>query len=137
MTEKIHATCISLEGKGVLLKGEPGSGKSDLALRLIDQGAKLVADDMVELTLDSGWLVARAPVPLKGKLEARGVGIMTLPHIDSAPVSLVVDLVGRDEVERVPERRFFDCLGIHVPLLSLHAFDESTIAKIRLYLQLL
>lgn len=115
----------------MLLLGEPGSGKSDLALRLIDSGAKLVADDQVALSETAGKLHAQSPASIAGMLEVRGVGIITLPAVN-APVALVVRLVARDEVDRLPEPAFFDCLNVAVPLLSLHAFDESTPAKIRL-----
>jgi HPr kinase/phosphorylase len=129
----LHATCVSLDGKGVLLLGEPGSGKSDLALRLIDGGAMLVADDQVLVRLAEGRLHASPPRTLEGLLEARGVGIIKLPNAPEAPLGLAVRLVARGKVERLPEPDFFDCLGIRLPLLSLHAFDDSTGAKIRLF----
>ena len=135
-SDRIHATCIALAGKGVLLLGEPGSGKSDLALRFIDRGAKLVADDQVELELAAGKILASAPERLRGLLEVRGVGIMTLPFFPSVPVALAVQLNDRVAIERLPQPQFFGCLGVQVPLLSLHAFDASTDAKIRLFLHL-
>ena len=93
---QLHASCAARDGHGVLLIGPPGSGKSDLILRLLDHGFDLVADDRVEL--EAG--VARAPDALAGLLEVRGLGIVRLPYRDSAPVALVVEL---GEAERLPE----------------------------------
>lgn len=131
----IHATCISQEGRGVLLLGESGSGKSDLALRMMDRGAALVADDQVQLSKKGQELLAVAPQSLRGRLEVRGIGIMTVAYTPSAGVKLVVQLVRSQLVERMPNPEFFDCLGVRVPLLSLNAFESSIVAKIRLYLK--
>lgn len=132
MNTQLHGTCVAIGNRGVLLLGEPGRGKSDLALRLIDGGAQLVADDQTALRLYNDRLYASAPEALRGLLEVRGVGIRKLAHLPEAQVYLTVRLVPREEVERLPEPAFFDCLNVAVPLLSLHAFDESTPAKIRL-----
>lgn len=71
-TEKIHATCVEVEGLGVLLRGPAGSGKSDLALRLIDDGARLIADDYTDLTIEEGRIIARAPDTIQDLMEVRG-----------------------------------------------------------------
>ncbi|MHA1114324.1 MAG: HPr kinase/phosphorylase, partial [Alphaproteobacteria bacterium] len=84
----VHATCVSLWGAGILLRGPSGSGKSDLALRLIDGGAVLVADDQVSLELRDGGLFASPPAATAGKLEVRGVGIVTVPFDEEAPMRL-------------------------------------------------
>jgi serine kinase of HPr protein (carbohydrate metabolism regulator) len=128
----IHGTCVLLSEIGVLLRGESGRGKSDLALRLIDGGARLVSDDRVALRAASGRLTASAPPALAGLLEVRGVGILPVPSAASADVGLVVDLVPRDEVERLPQAETEMLMGITLPRLGLHAFDASTPAKIRL-----
>ncbi len=128
----IHGTCVLLSGIGVLLRGESGRGKSDLALRLIDGGALLVADDRVVLQSEPGRLTASSPPALAGLLEVRGVGILPVPSTPSAPVGLVVDLVSRPEVERLPEAETETLLGVALPRLGLCAFDASTPAKIRL-----
>ncbi|WP_451972339.1 HPr kinase/phosphorylase [Azospirillum endophyticum] len=128
----IHGTCVLLSGIGVLLRGESGRGKSDLALRLIDGGALLVADDRVALTAEPGCLTASSPPPLAGLLEVRGVGILPVPSAGSARIGLVVDLVPRPEVERLPEAETDTLMGVALPRLALHAFDASTPAKIRL-----
>lgn len=117
---------------GVLLRGPSGSGKSDLALRMIDAGARLVADDRVELRVDRDRLMATAPAALAGLLEVRGVGIVPMPAAPEAEVGLVVDLVPRDAVERLPEEESADLLDRAVPRLALCPFDASTPAKLRL-----
>lgn len=132
---QLHASCVSIGSKGILMLGESGSGKSDLALRLIDGGATLVADDRVDVRMQGNALIASAPEKLQGMIEARGVGILTLQHTPEAPLALAVKLVERKDMERMPDPQFFDCLGHKLPLLSLHAFDASAPAKIRLYLQ--
>ena len=124
----IHAACVSIGGKGVLLLGASGAGKSDVALRLIDGGAKLVADDRTVLTLKRGVLHAAAPDTIKGLLEVRGVGIIALPAM-SAPVKLAVRL-GR-EGARLPEPECYSALGAAVPLIRLDARFPATPAKIR------
>ncbi|ALJ38726.1 aldolase [Azospirillum sp. Sp 7] len=117
---------------GVLLRGPSGSGKSDLALRMIDAGALLVADDRVELRVDRGRLMARAPAALAGLLEVRGVGIMPMPTVTEVEIRLVVDLVPRDAVERLPEEEAAELLDRPVPRLALCPFDASTPAKLKL-----
>ncbi len=136
----LHATCVALEGRGVLLRGPSGSGKSDLALRLIDEGALLVADDQTEVQLEpatrvrSGRLTAQAPRTIAGRLEVRGLGIVAQPALASAPVALVVDLVRAAEVERLPEDRVEELLGEEVPAIALDPFAASAVAKVRLAL---
>ena len=134
MTEsaQLHATCVSIAGKGVLLLGESGCGKSDLALRLIDRGATLVGDDHVLIHKNGHNLLASPVLRLAGILELRGVGILEVPYLQGAPLALAVRLVTRNAVERMPEPQFYECLEVKVPLLELHAFDSSTAAKIRL-----
>jgi HPr kinase/phosphorylase len=134
-SKRLHATCVSIDGKGILLLGASGSGKSDLALRLIDSGAQLIADDQVEIVKTKNALLASPPAKLCGLIEARGVGILKLPYMQNVPLVLAVELVARKEVERLPDPAFFSCLALRLPLLSLHAFDNSTCAKIRLFSQ--
>jgi serine kinase of HPr protein (carbohydrate metabolism regulator) len=133
--EQIHATCVDIGGAGVLLRGPSGSGKSDLALRLIDSGARLVADDRTELTLQGGSdeqrVVASAPKEIAGKIEARGLGILTMDALSETPVALVVDMVDAGEVERVPEPASLKILGLAIPLVRLDPFEVSAPAKLR------
>lgn len=130
--EQVHATCVCVDGVGVLIRGPAGSGKSDLALRLIDGGANLVADDRVDLAVSNGRLSATAPAPLAGLLEVRGIGVMQIDHQARKAVGLVVDLVDRNGVERLPESEFCDYMGVSIPLLRLWPFEPSATAKVRL-----
>ncbi len=137
--EQVHATCVAIGGAGVLLRGPSGAGKSDLALRLIDgggaDGPRLVADDRVDLSLRTGRVWARAPGPLKGLLEVRGVGIMPMKALDEAPIALVCDLVAPPLVERLPEVVTTPILDLDIPFIRLSPFEASAPAKIRLALR--
>src|ERR687898_3364772 len=84
----LHATCVELSGTGVVLLGASGCGKSDLALRLIDRGARLVADDLVTVERHGRRLIARAPEAIAGLMEVRGLGIMRLDHCRSSAPGL-------------------------------------------------
>jgi len=130
----VHGTTVALGGEGVLLRGPSGSGKSDLALRLIDGGARLIADDQTELTRTPNGLIAGCPAAIAGKIEVRGVGILRVPTMESAPLRLVIDLVPPDRVERLPEPQFCEYLQCSLPLLALAPFEASTPAKIRVAL---
>ena len=132
--ERVHATCVAIAGIGVLIRGPSGSGKSDLALRLIDSGAVLVADDQVVVTpgTHAGPPAAAPAAVLAGRIEARGVGILSLPYLASAPLGLVVDLVAPEAVERLPEPATVTLCGAMLPRLALTAFEPSTAAKVRL-----
>lgn len=125
-------TSVAIDGLGVLIRGPSGSGKSDLALRLIDNGALLIADDQTELVREGNRLVARAPEVIQGKLEVRGVGIVPVPSVVRAPLVLVVDLVPAEQVPRMPEPGTWSKDGISMPLIVLHAFEASAPAKLRL-----
>lgn len=129
---RLHATCVDLSGVAVLLRGPSGSGKSDLALRLIDGGGRLVADDWTELEARDGRLFARAPAAIAGLLEVRGVGILHLPTVPESPVALVADLVSPESVERLPEPATDDLLDCRLPRVALAAFEASAAAKLRL-----
>ena len=128
----IHATCVSIDGIGVVIEGPSGSGKSDLALRLIAEGAHLVADDQTALSAEADRLIARPPPSIAGRMEVRGLGIVTIENLGSVPVGLLVELVGSDAIERVPTRRRRVFLGIEVPAISLAALEASAPAKVRL-----
>jgi len=132
---RVHGTSVALAGDGVLLRGPSGSGKSDLALRLIDQGARLVADDQTELQGDRNGISMRAPSPIAGRMEVRGLGILHVPSVAVAPLRLVVDLVPPGSTERLPEPRVCELLGCAVPLLALVPFEASATAKLRLALR--
>ncbi|PWC55028.1 HPr kinase/phosphatase C-terminal domain-containing protein [Azospirillum sp. TSO22-1] len=128
----IHGTCVLVGGIGVLLRGPSGGGKSDVAVRLIDDGALLVADDQVQVRAQGDRLMATAPAPLAGLIEVRGVGILPVPTAETAEIRLVVDLVSADAVERLPEPETVTLMDHSVPHLALSPFDASTPAKLRL-----
>ena len=134
----VHGTSVELGGMAVLLRGPSGSGKSDLALRLIDAGARLVADDLVALAAEGGRLVAAlpetAPANLVGCLEVRGLGILKVASVAAAPLALVVDLVVSDAVARLPEPERVELGGILLPCLKLAPFEAAAAAKVRLAL---
>jgi serine kinase of HPr protein (carbohydrate metabolism regulator) len=131
---RIHGTAVALAGDGVLLRGPSGSGKSDLALRLVDGGARLIADDQTELRDIGGAVRMGAPASIAGRIEIRGVGIAAVPHQASAPLRLVVDLVPSSAVERLPEPAWCRFFGYDIPLLALAPFEASAPAKLRLAL---
>lgn len=141
----IHATCVRVAragaafhapaDAGVLLIGKSGSGKSDLALRLIGRGAVLVADDRVDLSVQRGRLIARPPQSLAGLMEIYGLGIVAMRHAPSAKIYLVVKL--SDKIRRIPEHRVFTPpkkLGFPTqarpPLILLSAFEDSAPDKV-------
>jgi serine kinase of HPr protein (carbohydrate metabolism regulator) len=132
---RLHATCIVVEETGVLLRGPSGSGKSDLALRLIDRGAVLVADDQVLLRQDGDQLLAEAPEILAGLLEVRGLGILTFPYRAEAPVGLVIDLVEPAEVERMPDQQTVSLLGNPIRLYRVNPREPAAPIKVRLAVQ--
>lgn len=142
MTTLVHATSVALKGRSrtwqaVLLRGPSGVGKSDLAARLIEAGARLVADDQTELTRQGRRLIATCPKTLAGLLEVRGVGIVKLGRsrlVTRAPVALLVDLVPPHCIERLPEPAHETLLGVALPVLALAPFEASAGAKLHLAL---
>jgi HPr kinase/phosphorylase len=134
--EKVPGTCVEVEGLGVLFRGTTGSGKSDLALRLIDGGARLIADDYTELSSENATLIARAPETIRGLLEVRGIGILNIGGPLQAELGVVIDLVTAEQVERRPEDESTELLGIRVPLFRLTPLEASSPAKVRLVVRL-
>jgi HPr kinase/phosphorylase len=144
-TDRVHATAIASDGAAVLIRGASGSGKSDLALRCLTTSCpalriapgQLVADDQVLLTERSGTLFARAPDTLRGKLEVRGMGILSVPALDDVPVRLVADLTPSDAIERLPdEGASVTLFGVDVPHLNIAPFEQSAPIKLLLALAL-
>ena len=131
-TTTVHATTVALDGVAVLLRGPPGAGKSDLALRLIDQGARLVADDQTVLTRRGAAVLASAPPTIAGRLEVRGIGIVTLAPAQDVAVGLVVDLAPAQAIERLPEPENTALLGVSVALIRIDPGAVSAAAKVRL-----
>lgn len=132
-SETMHASCVAIDGRAVLIAGPSGSGKSDLALRLIDRGFVLVSDDQTIVRKENGRLVASAPATIAGKLEIRGIGIVDMETVSDVPVALAVDLTS--EIQRLPDdSRERTVLGLRVPLISVDALTASAPSKVALAL---
>lgn len=133
-SETLHASCVALEGRAILISGPSGSGKSDLALRLIDRGAALVSDDYTIVRRVEGKLLASAPANIGGKIEVRGLGIIPIPAVGDLPVCLMIEL-GHD-VQRMPkERERVVIAGIALPSVALNGLEPSAPAKVDLALR--
>ena len=130
----IHAGCIAIGGRGVLIAGPSGSGKSDLALRLIDRGATLVSDDYTILCLRGDRLYGAPPETIAGRMEVRGVGIMETPHAAEAPLCLHVEL--GEEPERLPEPHSVVIAGLPLPSLHLAGLEASAPIKLEAALRM-
>jgi HPr kinase/phosphorylase len=130
----IHATIVTLHGKGVLIRGASGSGKSDLALRLIDRGAVLIADDYCHIKAENGRIVATAPDSIAGQIEVRGLGIQTMNFEQQATIHLIVDLVS--EYPRLPDLadQSIEIEGINVQRVALIPWEASAPLKVVLAL---
>lgn len=130
--ENIHTTAVAIDGTAVLLIGAPGSGKSDLALRLImNKSAVLIADDRADISVSNNSLKVSCPKSIRGLLEVRGVGICKFPYLTSAKVKLAVKLVpSLSDVERLPEPKTANFLGIEIPQIELYPFEASAPDKI-------
>lgn len=131
-SETLHASCVARDGRAILIAGRSGTGKSDLALRLIDRGARLVSDDYTLVRRAGGRLLASAPPTISGKIEVRGIGIVEFEPVSDAPVCLLVDLDA--ETERLPERHVRVIAGIEVPAIALRAHEDSAPVKAELAL---
>ena len=128
----VHASCVAIGGRAVLLAGPPGAGKSDLALRLVDRGAILVSDDYTELRRSGARLLARAPATIAGKIEVRGVGVVGLAAAADVPVCLYADLDRAPE--RLPEPASIALAERDIPLVALAALEPSAPLKLELAL---
>lgn len=130
----VHGTAVAIDGRGVLLLGASGAGKSDLALRLIDVGAVLVSDDRTYLTADGNRLLALPPPTIAGRIEARGIGLFALPHLADVPLALAVQL--GPPPERLPsEAARYDMDGVAVPLIHVDPRAPGAAALVRLALR--
>lgn len=139
MRKRVNGTAVVLDGKAVLLIGPPGAGKSDLALRLVEAGALLIADDLVELTRDGARVMAgfpvAAPAELRGMIEARGLGIVAVPAAEHpAELALVIQATPASALERLPETTYYQCLDAEIPIRGLALLEASAPTKVRLAL---
>jgi HPr kinase/phosphorylase len=126
-----HATCISIDGHGILLRGPSGSGKSDLALRAIADGARLVADDQVDLAAEGDAVIGSAPPVLYGMIEIRGLGIMRMEADARARIALVADMTAAAAIDRMPGPHRCEVAGVELPLFAIDPFQASAPAKLR------
>ena len=132
-SETLHASCVAKNGRAILLSGRSGAGKSDLALRLIDRGAVLVSDDYTVVRRVGGRLLASPPATTAGKMEVRGLGIMSFEHKADIPVCLMVDL--SREVVRMPDQaEAISIAGMKVPVVVLESLAASAPLKVELAL---
>jgi serine kinase of HPr protein (carbohydrate metabolism regulator) len=133
-SETLHATSVAISGRAVIILGPSGSGKSDLALRLIDRGATLISDDQTLVRLMNGKLLASSFGTIKGKMEVRGIGITEQETTTDIPVALIVDL--RSDPERFPlENNERLLVGQRVPVLPLSPFEASAPIKVEIALK--
>jgi len=130
----LHASCVQHGGVGIVLLGPSGAGKSDFALRLIDAGALLVADDRLQVEASETGLVGRPAAALAGLLEVRGIGILRIPYCRASPLGLVVELDGAKPMVRMPQPATYEILGTALPFLHLDPQAPSAVAKLRLAL---
>ena len=132
-SETVHASTVASEGRAVLISGPSGSGKSDLALRLLDRGFTLVSDDQTIVRRQDEKLIASSPPPISGKLEIRGIGIVDMESVNDVPIALYVELTS--EIVRLPDdRRERPVLGVNLPLISVDAHTASAPSKVALAL---
>lgn len=134
-TVAVQATAVAIDGCGVLLCGAPGSGKSDLAIQLVDRGALLIADDLVTLSLVGGWLHALPAPRLAGRLMLRGAGPFDLPHSNApVPTALAVMLGQSTDAATLHPSRAGPFLGCHLPQIAIDPARASAAAVITLAL---
>ena len=131
--KRIHSTSVVIDDNGVLILGDSGSGKSDLALRLIDNGATLISDDISICRKNSNNIYLYCPPEIKGLLEVREIGIITVPFVERIKLRLVVNLKS-DNNERFPKDSSFRILGIKIPIINIEGKNSSAVAKIKVKL---
>lgn len=131
--ETLHASTVAIGGRAVLISGPSGSGKSDLALRLLDRGFTLVSDDQTIVRRDGERLIASAPERIAGKIEVRGIGIVDIENVQDVTVALLVELTS--DIQRIPDDgRERPILGVALPIVTIDAMTASAPSKVALAL---
>jgi serine kinase of HPr protein (carbohydrate metabolism regulator) len=131
--ETLHASTVAIDGRAVLISGPSGSGKSDLALRMLDRGFTLVSDDQTIIKKDGARLLASAPPTIAGKLEIRGLGIVEVERVDNIPIVLIVELTS--DIQRLPDdSRERPILGVPLPIVTIDAMTASAPSKVAIAL---
>ena len=131
--KRLHATSVAIEDNGVAIFGDSGSGKSDLALRLIDSGATLISDDVTVFSKLEKNINLFGIENTKGLLEVREVGIITVPYVEGIKLKLVVRLTDK-VIERIPKKNQINLLGLKFPKLEINGKNSSSVAKVKVKL---
>lgn len=132
MSVRVHGTAVAIGEAGVLILGASGTGKSDLALRLVDRGAVLIADDYVDVAKSGDRLLLSPPPTIAGRIEVRELGIVALPWRREVALALVVDLDAARV--RLPEAHVHTIEGIAVPMIAIDPRPASAPIKVELAL---
>ena len=133
-SKKLHSTSIVIEDIGVLIIGEPGAGKSDLAMRLIDSGATLISDDLtICKKINNSILYLYTPPEIKGLIEIKEEGLLTVPYIDGIKLSLVVEL-SNDNVSDQSENCSCKIMGVRIPKIIVNSKSSELAANVKIKL---
>ena len=119
----MHATCVDINGSGVLIVGRSGSGKSSLAINLIALGSTLVADDQCEIVKKNNKLCVFKPTSLPSSIEIRGIGLVSVSMVVEASLDWVVNM-DEAEKERMPDLRFTEIDGYKIPTVFGKNMDD-------------
>ena len=129
-SKNFHSTSVVIEDCGIMILGSAGSGKSDLALRLIDSGATLISDDITICKKKTNGIFLLSPKETKGLIEVREIGIITVPFIENVKLSLLVELLDKER-ERMPEKEKKILLGVKIPKIQIFGKNPSSVAKVK------
>tara|TARA_Y200000002_G_scaffold366190_1_gene356881 strand:+ start:780 stop:1205 length:426 start_codon:yes stop_codon:yes gene_type:complete len=131
--KRVHSSAIVLEDNGILIIGDSGSGKSDLALRLIDSGATLISDDITICEKKKNLIYLSAPLETRGLLEVREVGIITVPFVEGIILRMIVKLEDGG-LERIPQKKNYKIFGQKIPMLTINGKNSSSVVKVKVKL---